>query len=464
MNILLASTLIFGLILRLISLNQSFWLDEAVQVWASSSFSLSKLLTQYMPGDFNPPLYHLALKGWIQILGNSEDQIRLLSVIFGIASLNIFYQILLELKLKKAWLPAMLLLATSPLHIYYSQEVRMYILAGLGFLLSLWRFLVFFRRKSLKNSIFLSLSFLVMAFSHFLALFTLPVFFFWGIGQERKNKKKNWVLFLFPFFILLVAYLAYSPLLLSQIKTGLGWQEEFPVWRQTVGSFSLKAAALLPLKFIIGRISFSPPWFYGAISVVLVILYWGLALLGIRKGKKIGRKWLLIFLLLAFPVLAGFLLSYKISVFSYFRFLYVLPLFYLLIGAGLEKMGRCLLFFSILFVGINLICTFIYLANPNFHRENWRGAVSWLHSQNQRFESSLIILPQIDKPFLYYDQGQTRLITADEAKDPLVYLASYSLPIFDPSDKIRKTLGEKGYKLDKGESFNQVGIELWRRE
>ncbi len=113
-------------------------------------------------------------------------------------------------------------------------------------------------------------------------------------------------------------------------------------------------------------------------------------------------------------------------------------------------------------IGINLICSGVYLFNPNFHKENWRGMVGYLHAQNRYFNAPLIIVPQIEKPFLHYDQGKTEVIEAAQAQGPVVYLVSYSLPIFDPQDKIRQTLKQKGYQMKKGESFNMVGLEVWR--
>ncbi len=458
MNILLAIVLIIGLILRLISLNQSLWLDEAVQVWSSTSFSLSDLLFKYMPGDFNPPTYHFITRAWLSLFASySEEIIRIPSVLLGVGSIYFFYRVIALQKEKKVWFVTLLLLSTSPLHIYYSQEARMYILASFTFLLAWWRFLEFIRKRNTSNALLLGLGFILMGFSHFLTLFTLPVFFLWGGLQEFKKKKKDWLLFFLPYTLFILSYLAYSPLFISQIKTGLGWQEQFPVWKTTVGSFSLKAAALLPIKFIIGRISIGSGKTYALVSGALALIYWGLAFLGAKS-----RESLLTLLLLIFPPALGLAISFKISVFSYFRFLFVLPLFYLLIGKGLSKLKKSFGFWAVVITGVNLICSSVYLFNPSFHKENWRGMVSWLHSQNRNFNAPAIIVPQIEKPFLHYDQGKTEIIEVSSAESPVVYLISYGLPIFDPTDKIRSILSQKGYQMKKGESFNKVGIEVWK--
>ncbi|MFH1561341.1 MAG: glycosyltransferase family 39 protein, partial [Patescibacteria group bacterium] len=171
--------LLIGLLLRLISANQSFWLDEAVQVWASQQFTVKSLITNYMPGDFNPPLYHLLTLVWIKFFNNSELLIRLLPIGLGTGSILVLWKIAKEVGKEKLAILTSLLLASSPLHIYYSQENRMYILASLGTLLVVWRLIVLTRQINWANSLWLTVSLLIMGFSHFLTLFLLPVLVLW---------------------------------------------------------------------------------------------------------------------------------------------------------------------------------------------------------------------------------------------------------------------------------------------
>ncbi|PJC28152.1 hypothetical protein CO054_01755, partial [Candidatus Shapirobacteria bacterium CG_4_9_14_0_2_um_filter_39_11] len=58
-----------ALILRLVNLNQSLWLDEAVQaITARQNFSY---IFQDIAGDFHPPLYHFLMHFWVRFFGNS---------------------------------------------------------------------------------------------------------------------------------------------------------------------------------------------------------------------------------------------------------------------------------------------------------------------------------------------------------------------------------------------------------
>ena len=60
--------LILAVLIRIINLNQSLWLDEAAQVLESIR-PLSEQLN--IAGDFWPPLYHVTLHFWMY-LGKSS--------------------------------------------------------------------------------------------------------------------------------------------------------------------------------------------------------------------------------------------------------------------------------------------------------------------------------------------------------------------------------------------------------
>ena len=64
--------LLIALVLRLISINQSLWLDEAINVNVASTLDVKKLIFEYALGDFHPPLFHIILKYWIDVFGSSE--------------------------------------------------------------------------------------------------------------------------------------------------------------------------------------------------------------------------------------------------------------------------------------------------------------------------------------------------------------------------------------------------------
>jgi uncharacterized membrane protein len=132
---------LLGLALRLLRLDfQPLWWDEGYSVWfATHPLGQMAALTAL---DIHPPLYYALLHGWIGLIGAGPVSLRLLSVLFGVLAIPAIYLAGRQLLGARAGLLAALLLALNPLHIYYSQEVRMYGLVALlsiGVLAAGWR-------------------------------------------------------------------------------------------------------------------------------------------------------------------------------------------------------------------------------------------------------------------------------------------------------------------------------------
>ena len=86
------STMFIGLVLRLISLNQSLWLDEATTAIVARDFSWGDFFGKFLPADFHPPLYYVLVKLFAGLINNySEVALRLPSVIFGV--LTVFFSV-----------------------------------------------------------------------------------------------------------------------------------------------------------------------------------------------------------------------------------------------------------------------------------------------------------------------------------------------------------------------------------
>ena len=131
-----------GLGLRLVRLTfQPFWWDEGYSVWFATH-PVSRMLA-LTAQDIHPPLYYALLRGWTLLLGTGPVALRLLSVVIGTLAIPAVY--LAGRRLfgsRRTALLAAALLAINPLHIYYSQEVRMYGLVALlstAILAAAWR-------------------------------------------------------------------------------------------------------------------------------------------------------------------------------------------------------------------------------------------------------------------------------------------------------------------------------------
>ncbi|MCP4427466.1 MAG: hypothetical protein GY803_23500 [Chloroflexi bacterium] len=112
--------------------HESLWNDEVVTIVESAKPVETIISRRWDP---HPPLYYLFLHYWL-LIGRSDAFTRFPSVIFGVVSILFIYLIGIRLATRRiAWFMA-LLLAVSPLHIWYSQETRMYALVAMWALAS----------------------------------------------------------------------------------------------------------------------------------------------------------------------------------------------------------------------------------------------------------------------------------------------------------------------------------------
>ncbi len=133
---------------------QSFWNDEGNT--ARLSERSIALIIEGTASDIHPPLYYILLRGWRELVGESEFALRAFSAFVGVLTIPVVIALGWMIAGKRPYLVALIAgLATTvnPALIYYSQEARMYAL--LGFLATLSTLLlVKWLRASFRFSLF----------------------------------------------------------------------------------------------------------------------------------------------------------------------------------------------------------------------------------------------------------------------------------------------------------------------
>ncbi|MBI4058744.1 glycosyltransferase family 39 protein [Candidatus Microgenomates bacterium] len=444
--------LILGLILRFVSLNQSLWLDEATSILTARDLTFSDILTKFSPGDFHPPLYYLMLKVWMMMLGSSEVAARSLSVVLGISTIYIVFLIGKKLFNKNIGLVSALFLATAPLHLYYSQEARMYSMETL-----LATIVVYF--VITKKFLWLTIFSAALLYTDYLPVFLLASLVVYLIIYEKK-----YIVYVFGWIIATgVIFLPWIPTLLTQIQSGVGVRQNAPLWWQTLGRTDLKELALVPVKFIIGRISSYNKIFYGSIVAVAAVPFFITLIESLSQFSKTKLLWWW----LAGPLILSSLFGTIFSGFSYFRLIFILPAFYLLVAYGgisiNQKVLKLIVIGGILIV--NIIASSIYLFNPRFHREDWRKAVIWIEENaRQKTAATLFIGNGQREAYHYYAKFVPDVKIEDISKNKfnVIYLMRYAQPIFDPQDEVRYKLENIGFEKTVEWDFNGVGV--WKYE
>ena len=137
-RILLGLALLVAFALRVTRLGaQNIWWDEGLSVVAARmSFTEATLWTA---ADVHPPLYFWLLWLWARVSGETEFAFRFITVLEAFLTLPVTYILARRLSRSTAvGVGAAWLLALSRFHVWWSQEMRMYILAGLCAMLSLY--------------------------------------------------------------------------------------------------------------------------------------------------------------------------------------------------------------------------------------------------------------------------------------------------------------------------------------
>jgi mannosyltransferase len=445
--------IILALIVRLINLNQSFWLDEAAQVIESARPFMDQF---QLAADFHPPLYHVILHFWMKF-GISEIWVRILSVILGLLSIYFIYKISSVFKQEKIGKIAAFLLAISPYHIWYSQEVRPYMLFVTVSLFSSW---LFFK----KEWFWYGLSVILGLYSHYF----FPVLLLsHGLLVFRFYKKScmNWIksiVFGGIFFI------PWIPSFIQQVK--IGTNGFFSGWTDIVSVSVTKAVPLTFIKFVFGKTSISQNYIYISLTVFTLILFCYSAV-NCWKDKK-GKQ---IFILFAISMLTILGISLFIPVIAPQRMIFLLPFYYFILAYGTEnvsKLGR-ILFLSACIVP-SIIGMFDYYTNVNIQRENWRDATRYIESAANDRTAALFVFPDPFAPYMWYNthriaafgiaphfviQNNDLLNLADKIQDKnRIYLFQYLTGLTDPTEKTKNYLPTIGFVQKQTVDFPGVGF------
>lgn len=433
-------------ILRLISLNQSLWLDETTTANVVRNLSYIEILSKFSPHDFHPPFFYLFMKFWTNIFGYTEVSLRMPSVLASLVTGYIVYKLAKNLKLDKSlglWASAFFLF--NPLIVYYSQEARMYSMVTLFTTLVAYfvsKIDVSRIRSGMSNMILTNVFIFLSLITFYGSVFFIATLYLYLLFK----RKYKLIIYILP-GTLLSSVLLY-PLFMTQLHNSGEVLKAIPNWSLTLGKANLKNLLLIPLKLTSGRLSFEPKWLYFGISGIWVsYIGYMLARVGLQS-----KKFTVLFYYLKTPVLIGFIVSFYKPMLQYFRFIYILPfLSILLVASTHKKWERFLLLSGFMFFSL------LYLLNPSFHREDWRSLVASLP------EKSVALLPSSIDPVLYYDPSiKTYDIRSLRTGDESIVVIPYAEQIYGVDHAA--ILSGKKYKLKSTKTFRGLTYEIWSQE
>lgn len=449
----LITLLLIAFLIRLLFLNQSLWMDEAISGVVVKNYDLSYIWNNFPLGDTHPPLYYILLKIWTSFFGFSDVALRMPSVIFGSLLVLVVFLISRALKIKNSLVPAFLT-ATSGLLIYYSQEARMYSLSTLLVSLVVYFFIT-------RKFLYFSIASTILLATDYLPTSILLVFWIFVLFDKKRKEYLPRLIYAHIPVILFALY--WYPTFKVQTQSTLGYLNTFPEWASVLGGADLKNITLTLIKFVIGRVSFESVILYGLISA-FSISYW--IFIMVTTGNK---KNLLLWLWLLTPILFSFIGANFTPGFSYFRLLFCLPAFYLLLSSGIEgvyspKIRSYLVVFAF---GMNILTSGMYLFNSKFHREDWKSLVAFVESRIEEGEVVNVFYPEPFTPYVWYARSPevVKVFSIENLKDvSSLYTLDYLMDLTDPTRKNFFELEKLGFRQESVYNFRGTGqVRYWKR-
>jgi len=218
-------------LLRFLTLDvQSLSNDEAFTA-AIAAGELGSVFSSVKSTESTPPLYYFLAWAWEKPLGSGETGMRLLPALLGTLLVPATWAAARETLPRRSALIAALLVAVSPLMVWYSQEARAYALLAL---LSTLGFLFFVRalRGGGRDLVLWSLASALAIATHYFAVFPVAAEGLWLLLARREARAPALAAFALP----ALAGAALLPLLVHQEEhVPRAWTEAFTLWDQLRG-------------------------------------------------------------------------------------------------------------------------------------------------------------------------------------------------------------------------------------
>jgi 4-amino-4-deoxy-L-arabinose transferase-like glycosyltransferase len=415
--------------------HQSLWVDEVLSLTADELEQPLLARDRWLAG--RGPLYPIILQLWMR-WGTSEFALRSLSVLLGGIAVCLTYLLSLRFCTRQVALFSALLLATSPLLIWYSQEVRYVMLMISTALLATYTFHLALRAKRYGWWLLYGSSLLV-AIAAFVVNIFLPVAHGLYLISSRLHRPllRQWLVSLLP--VLMVSmwwandgrlwqldghFRNLSKHITISVPNLLAWEptDRLPTVRRR--AFELMA---LPYTFFTFSAGFSlgpsVPELHRSRSLAAlaphalmlftcILLFGSLVLRGIMALRHRPDAGLFLGWWLAVPIIGALGLSSLVSSLTYnVRYVAMgLPAYIMILAGGIASarshpMQMLLLAAVLLINGFSLAN---YYGDPRYSREDARAAARYLEGAAQ--PRDIILVVGNTTALQYYYKGSRPLV------------------------------------------------------
>jgi len=481
--------------LRLFMLgSQSLWLDEAVIYSQTKAAGIADVYSTVMNQEGHiGPLYHILNYLFCLFFGYSEWALRMPSAIYGTISVLFIYKIAEALWNRNVALLSSILMAFSPLHVWYSQEARMYSLWVMLILITTFLFIKMLEKRGL-------LLWLVLTTCASLSIWTFlnSIFVFLGLGlylvMSCNKDKRQWRFFFLSIFVAVATYLPGIAALLAKESIAVGSSRRTSIFDLIYAFYVFNVgttfgptlyAIRASLKQVGATTTACRILSDNAITIIpSMLLYGGVFAYGIHRAligrKNESYKFILVLLFVPSTVIFG-IASFSSSLAFNVRYvLYGLPFYIIFLSATLGHLStrKRRILVSIVAV-LSLWSLSNHYFGDKYAKLDFRSVVEYLH-ETMRDGDKALIVHEGAKPLLqYYDKTGTlsqycipELNSLEIASSiinqshRIFYVKSIRTQQYDEREigRIEKLLAQTFDLRGSTNHTSQVKIEIYERE
>ncbi|MDD2715731.1 MAG: glycosyltransferase family 39 protein [Candidatus Wallbacteria bacterium] len=311
-----------------------FWDELFGRDW-NTGRSIGGTIVKILRDDVHPPLYYLMLRPFLSLPLSQEFALRLPSALLGVAGVYVTYLAACALFGLEAGVISALLLAINPMHMFHSQEARMYTLLYLVSVIFFWAWMKFDKTGKSRDFWLLVMASVLGFYSHYYFVFPF-LFLAAAYLLTHRNLRSLSILAAWQAAVLVCILPVLVCARASPFHPGFSYQISLHAWwlkpanfMQFLDNFSI---------MLEGR-HFQLTGYWGLIIMIILLLH------GFRAGiGDIRRKYMLLAAYLFFPLLLLFGFSHLMSalfsaaVYEPSHAMFALPALILLLAVSLSRM------------------------------------------------------------------------------------------------------------------------------
>jgi len=405
----IVSIVLAAIWLRLYHLgNYSLWLDES-HTWLFARSSWEQFLPALRLTGVHPPFYFIIEKLIVGLVGDSEWNLRIFSVVADLAATLLACWLGWEIGSVGGALAAGWFWAFNPFIIWYAQDARPYALAAL---LSLAMLILFQKIKTLQTPALMLMAVLILTLglvTHFFFFLTLGVLILLALMQMHQYPRlfRRWttlsIIAMLPMAIWLVWFF-----MLPKPSIGIGWIS-FPILADPFLTFWNFLSGY-------GGIFSIPSTIFGTLAGVFVIL-------GLVSGVQSAGNRRLLLAGIILPLFLTWLVSFRRPVYVDRYFIVLLVFLMPILASGGNRAFFYIrkifpdslgwVFVSIILTGAGIFNAWQVHADVKYRREEWEELVVQLSAQPSSNLPIWFQQPESAVPFEYYFHGPYQMIEAE---------------------------------------------------